>query len=231
MKRKIIIAIDGASSSGKSSLARDLAQTLKYQHIDTGSMYRSITLLGIREKIFNSDLWNQRKFVNFLKKMRLEFQFQWNKTLNETDIILNGENLRTKIQTDQINENVAFISQIPEIRRLLKKIQRKMGLGKGIVIDGRDIGNCVFPESDLKIFLKGSIEIRSYRKYKFLKKKNRNITFERVKKNIHNRDNIDINRKIDPLKKSYDHIEIDNTFLNIQEQIKMINQLINEIIK
>ncbi|WP_185869581.1 (d)CMP kinase [Blattabacterium cuenoti] len=222
---KIIIAIDGYSSSGKSTLAKAISKKLKYKYIDTGSMYRGITLLAIQKKMFNSDLWNVSNFIPFLKK--INFKFKWNKKFNKTNIFINKENIQSKIRSIEVTKKVSLIARIPEIREILTTMQKNMGKKKGIVMDGRDIGLSVFPKSELKIFMKGSIDIRSYRRYKELKKKGIKITYDEVKKNIIYRDIMDTSRHISPLKKSSDYIEIDSTFINIEEQLNLIFQLIN----
>ncbi|WP_185860684.1 (d)CMP kinase [Blattabacterium cuenoti] len=226
MNRKIIIAIDGFSSSGKSTLAKAISKKLKYKYIDSGAMYRSVALLAIQKKIFDSDLWNTRNFIPILKEISLKLK--WNKKYNQTDIFLNKENIRSKIRSEKVTTKVSLIAQIPEIREKLTLMQRNIGRNKGIVIDGRDVGNYVFPKSELKIFMKGSIEIRSYRRYQDLKKKGEEVSYEEVKKNLIYRDMMDTSRKISPLTKSIDSIEIDNTFMSIEEQLNLIFQLINK---
>ncbi|BBA17483.1 (d)CMP kinase [Blattabacterium cuenoti] len=227
MNQKIIIAIDGYSSSGKSTLAKAISKKLKYKYIDSGAMYRSVTLFAIQNKIFNSDLWNIQNFIPILKEINLKFK--WNKKYNQTDIFLNKENILYKIRSEQVEDKVNFISQIPEVREKLTLMQRNMAEEKkGIVVDGRDIGNYVFPKSELKIFMKGSIEIRSYRRYKDLKKRGKKISYEEVKKNLIYRDIMDTSRNISPLKKSIDSIEIDNTFLSVEKQLNLIFKLINK---
>ncbi len=227
MNQKIIIAIDGYSSSGKSTLAKAISKKLKYKYIDSGAMYRSIALFAIRKNIFDSDLWNIRNFIPLLKEINLKFK--WNQKYNRTDIFLNEENIQSKIRSEQVESKVSFISQFPEIREKLTLLQRNLGEDKGIVVDGRDVGNYVFPKSELKIFMKGSIEIRSYRRYKDLKNRGKEVSYEEVKKNIIHRDIMDTSRNISPLKKSIDSIEIDNTFLSIEKQLNLIFQLIKKI--
>ncbi len=227
MNQKIIIAIDGYSSSGKSTLAKAISKKLKYKYIDSGAMYRSIALFAIRKNIFDSDLWNIQNFIPLLKEINLKFK--WNQKYNRTDIFLNEENIQSKIRSEQVESKVSFISQFPEIREKLTLMQRNLGEDKGIVVDGRDVGNYVFPKSELKIFMKGSIEIRSYRRYKDLKNRGKEVSYEEVKKNIIHRDMMDTSRNISPLKKSIDSIEIDNTFLSIEKQLNLIFQLIKKI--
>ncbi|WP_185868998.1 (d)CMP kinase [Blattabacterium cuenoti] len=229
MNDKIIISIDGYSSSGKSSLAKEISKKLKYKYIDTGAMYRGVTLLAIRKGIFNSDLWNVQNFIPFLKN--INFKFICNNKIDQTDIFLNGENIQSEIRSLDVTKKVSFISQIPEIREKLTLIQKNFGEKKGIVMDGRDIGSSVFPKSELKIFMKGSIEVRSYRRYRDLQKIGEQISYEEVRTNIIHRDIMDTSRTISPLKKHIDYIEIDNTFLSMEKQLNLIFQLINKIKK
>ncbi|WP_185871615.1 (d)CMP kinase [Blattabacterium cuenoti] len=224
--KKIIIAIDGYSSSGKSTLAKAISEKLKYKHIDSGALYRSIALFAIQKKIFNSDLWNVHNFIPLLEKINLKFK--WNKKYGQTNIFLNEENIQSKIRTEKIGKKVSLLAQIPEIRKILTVMQRNIGKNKGIVVDGRDIGNYVFPKSEIKIFMKGSIEIRSYRRYQDLKKRGEKVSYEEVKKNLIHRDIMDVSRNISPLKKSVDSVEIDNTSMTIEEQLNLIFQLINK---
>lgn len=210
-------------------MGKAISEKLKYKYIDSGALYRSVTLFAIRKKIFDSDLWDIKNFIPLLKDMNLKFQ--WNKKYNKTDIFLNKENIQDKIRSEKVATKVSFIAQIPEIREKLTSIQRNIGKNKGIVIEGRDVGNYVFPKSELKIFIKGSVEIRSYRRYKDLKKRGEKVSYEEVRKNIVHRDMMDISRNISPLKKSRDSIEIDNTYLSIEEQLNIIFQLINKIKK
>ncbi|WP_185863218.1 (d)CMP kinase [Blattabacterium cuenoti] len=224
--RKIVITIDGYSSSGKSTLAKAISKKLQYNYVDSGAMYRSVTLFAIRKKVFNSDLWNVQNFTSLLKEINLKFK--WNKKYNRTDIFLNKENIQSKIRSEKVATKVSLIAQLPEVRKKLTLIQRNIGKNRGIVIDGRDAGNYVFPKSELKIFMKGSIEIRTYRRYQDLKKRGYEVSYEEVKKNLIYRDIMDTSRNISPLKKPVDSIEIDNTFLSIEEQLNFIFQLINK---
>ncbi|WP_185851542.1 (d)CMP kinase [Blattabacterium cuenoti] len=228
--QKIIIAIDGYSSSGKSTLAQKISKILKYTYIDTGAMYRSIALLAIQKNVFNSDLWNLTNLIPFLKN--IDFQFQWNKILNRTDFLFNKKNVQYEIRSKEVTNKVSLIARIPEVREILTMKQRNfvknIPLNKGIIIDGRDIGNIVFPQSKLKIFMTSSIEIRSYRRYKEIKKRGELSSYEEIRKNILYRDMIDISRKISPLKKPIDSIEIDNTFLNTEKQLMLVLQLIKK---
>ncbi|WP_185850961.1 (d)CMP kinase [Blattabacterium cuenoti] len=227
MNKKISIAIDGFSSSGKSSLAKKLSKKLGYSYIDTGAMYRSITLLAIRNKVFNSDLWNIQNFLPILKNINL--QFKWNEITNQTEIFLNEENIQSEIRSVEVSDKVSFLARIPEIREKLMIIQKKFVNQKGIIMEGRDIGYKILPKSELKIFMRGSIDVRSYRRYQDYQKQGKKISYENVKKNLLYRDNMDLSRKISPLKQSINSVEIDNTYENIEKQINFILKFYNKI--
>ncbi|WP_185872729.1 (d)CMP kinase [Blattabacterium cuenoti] len=225
--KKIIISIDGYSSSGKSSLSKQLAEHFKYYYINTGDMYRGITLLAIRQKMFNSDLWNVTNFIHYLNN--IHFTFKWNKKINEIETFLNNENIKNQIKSRQVTEKVSLLASIPEIREKLNVIQKKLVsiYKNGLLIEGRDIGTTIFPQAKIKIFMKGSTEIRSFRRYKELKKKGEKISYEKVKQNILYRDMLDISRKYSPLQKPIQNcIEIDNTYLSINKQFNIILQFI-----
>ncbi len=225
-----IISIDGYSSSGKSLLAKQLSNKLKYYYINTGAMYRCITLLAIRQKMFNSDLWNVTNFIPYLNN--IHFTFKWNKQMNKIETFLNNENVQDQITSIQVTEKVSVLASIPEIRKKLNIIQKKLIYiynKKGLVIEGRDIGTTICPQAKIKIFMKGSTEIRSFRRYKELKKEGQIISYDKVKHNILYRDNLDLYRKYSPLQKPTKNcIEIDNTYLSIDKQFHIILKLINK---
>lgn len=221
-KKKIIITIDGASSMGKSSLAKKLAQKLKYNYIDSGAMYRAVTLLAIQKNIFNINHYNKKEIIFELLSEIKSLYFKYNINTGNKDIILNGENVEQEIRTMIVSEKVSFISLIPEIRKKLLSIQRKIGKNGGLVVDGRDIGSVVFPNANLKIFLKASLKRRVYRRYKELIKIQKNISYKKVYKNIIKRDFLDINRINSPLIKPKDAIEIDNTNISFEKQLENI---------
>ncbi|WP_185852743.1 (d)CMP kinase [Blattabacterium cuenoti] len=229
MNPKMIITIDGYSSSGKSTLAQALSRRLAYSHIDTGAMYRSIALLAIRKKIFNSDLWNVKNFIPVLNN--INFQFKWNKKLNQTEIFLNKENVQSEIKSIEVTDKVSFIARIPEIREKLAAIQKKFGNQKGVIMEGRDIGHKIFPHSELKIFMKGSLDLRAHRRHQDFQKKGKKVSYEEMRRNIFHRDMMDLSRKISPLQKPIDSVEIDNTFLNVEKQLDLVLQLIDKIRK
>jgi len=216
MAKKIIITIDGWSSCGKSTLAKQLAKELGYVYVDSGAMYRAITLYFLRNNID----WKEKKEVkNALKSINLEFIF--NAKSNSSEIYLNGENVEYLIRDLIIAEKVSDVSTIREVREFAVAQQQKMGEKKGIVMDGRDIGTVVFPKAELKIFMTADNAVRVQRRFKELYEQNPNISIEEVKNNLEMRDYIDSNREISPLRKAKDAIELDNTDLTPSQQFKM----------
>lgn len=221
--KNIIITIDGWSSCGKSTLAKQLAKELGYVYIDSGAMYRAITLYFLRNHIN----WLDRdQVVNALKNIIISFNY--NDNTKQSEIYLNGENVEYVIRDLVIAEKVSDIATIKEVRTFAVAQQQKMGVEKGIVMDGRDIGTTVFPNAELKIFMTADIAVRVQRRYKEMFEKNPNISIEDVKANLEMRDHIDSNREISPLRKAKDAIELDNTALGINQQLKIAMQLINK---
>jgi len=214
--KKIIITIDGYSSCGKSTLACQLATKLNYIFIDSGAMYRAITLYFLRNHID----WNNRKrVVEALKNINLEFIY--NPYTQKSDIYLNNENVESLIRDMLVSENVSSVSTVKEVREFAVAQQRKMGEKKGIVMDGRDIGTTVFPHAELKIFMTADTAVRVERRFKELYEKDHNITIEDVKTNLAMRDYIDSNREVSPLCKADDSLLLDNTNLTVEEQLKV----------
>lgn len=213
---KIIITIDGYSSCGKSTLARELASELNYIFIDSGAMYRAITLYFLRNHV---DWNNRKKVTEALKNINLEFIY--NPHTFKSDIYLNGENVEALIRDMLVSENVSNVSTIKEVRDFAVAQQRKMGERKGIVMDGRDIGTTVFPDAELKIFMTADTSVRVERRYKELFDKDPTISIEEVKINLEMRDYIDSNRKVSPLRKAEDALVLDNTNLSEKEQLKI----------
>jgi cytidylate kinase len=213
MAKKIIITIDGWSSCGKSTLAKQLAKELGYVYVDSGAMYRAITLFFLRNHID----WTEKKAVKkALKEINLEFIF--NPKTKISEIYLNDENVEYAIRDLVIAEKVSDVSAIKEVRDFAVAQQRKMGAKKGIVMDGRDIGTVVFPEAELKIFMTADNAVRVERRFKELFEKNPNVTIEEVKNNLEMRDYLDSHRKISPLKKAKDAFELNNTHLTPTQQ-------------
>ena len=214
--KKIIITIDGWSSCGKSTLAKQLAKKLGYVYVDSGAMYRAITLFFLRNHID----WTDRKEVkNALKEIALEFIF--NEQAQSSEMYLNGENVEYVIRDLVIAEKVSDVAAIKEVREYAVAQQQKMGKKKGIVMDGRDIGTVVFPKAELKIFMTADNAVRVERRFNELYEKNPNISIEEVKTNLEMRDYIDSNREISPLKRASDALELDNTRLSIEQQLEI----------
>ena len=213
MAKKIIITIDGWSSCGKSTLAKQLAKELGYVYVDSGAMYRVITLYFLRNNI---DFAEKKEVKEALKSITLEFVF--NPKSNSSEIYLNGENVEYLIRDLIIAEKVSDVAAIKEVREFAVAQQQQMGTKKGIVMDGRDIGTVVFPKAELKIFMTADNAIRVQRRFKELYEKNPNVTVEEVKDNLEMRDYIDSHREVSPLRKAKEAIELDNTYLTQKEQ-------------
>jgi len=214
MPSRIIITIDGWSSCGKSTLAKQLAKKLGYLYVDSGAMYRAITLYFLRNNI---DTTNKSEINAALESINLDFIYNPQRQLSE--IFLNGENVEYLIRDLIIAEKVSHVAAIKEVREFAVAQQRKMGKNKGIVMDGRDIGTVVFPKAELKIFMTADNAIRVQRRFKELFEKNPNITIEEVKNNLEMRDYIDSNREVSPLRKAKDALVLDNTNLTEREQL------------
>ncbi|HVX25029.1 MAG TPA: (d)CMP kinase [Parafilimonas sp.] len=216
MRQKIIIAIDGYSSCGKSTLAKQLASALHYVYVDSGAMYRAITLYFLRNGI---NLKKEKDIAEALNNIHLSFSFDNN--TNKSIIYLNDENVEAEIRDMLISEKVSEVAAIKAVRTFAVDQQRKIGNQKGIVMDGRDIGTTVFPKAELKIFMTADITIRVERRFKELYKANKNITIEEVKNNLEMRDYIDSNREISPLRKADDAHILDNSNLTMAQQLKI----------
>lgn len=224
MSSKIIITIDGFSSCGKSTLAKQLAKKLNYTYIDSGAMYRAITLYFLRNNI---DLLNEKEIRDALKNISLEFVV--NKTSGSSEIYLNGENVEYIIRDLVIAEKVSDVAALKDVRTFAVSAQQKMGDQKGIVMDGRDIGTTVFPDAEVKIFMVADEAVRVERRFAEMFDKNPNISLDEIKSNIAMRDYIDSNRKISPLRKAADAIELDNTNLTQKEQLDFALKLVRKI--
>jgi cytidylate kinase len=221
MAKKIIVTIDGWSSCGKSTLARELAKILGYTYIDSGAMYRAITLYFLRNHV---DWTDKKEVTSALKNITLEFISNTNS--GHSEIYLNGENIEYVIRDLVIAEKVSDVSAIKEVRAFAVKEQHKMGEKKGIVMDGRDIGTTVFPDAEVKIFMVADAPVRVERRFKELFEKNPNISITEIKTNLEMRDYIDSHREVSPLRKADDAVELDNTSLTEKEQLDFALQLI-----
>ncbi|MBT8185084.1 MAG: (d)CMP kinase [Eudoraea sp.] len=217
---KITVAIDGYSSTGKSTLAKQLAKALDYIYVDTGAMYRAVTLFALRNGFIGGKKNNISALVKLLPRIRLKFVY--NKELGFSEMYLNDENVEKEIRTLEVSKFVSQVAAIEQVRYKLVDMQKKMGKKKGIVMDGRDIGTVVFPEAELKIFMTASPEIRAHRRYKELLEKGERVKFKEVLKNVQNRDYIDSHREISPLVRADDAIEFDNGDMGREEQFERI---------
>ncbi|WP_315363350.1 (d)CMP kinase [Prevotella jejuni] len=219
--KKITIAIDGFSSCGKSTMAKDLAKEIGYIYVDTGAMYRSVTLFALRHNLFNADgTIREEELKEQMKDINISFQL--NKTTGRPDTYLNGENVENAIRTMEVSSHVSPIATLAFVREALVAQQQRMGAEKGIVMDGRDIGTVVFPKAELKIFVTASAEVRAQRRYDELKAKGMDADYADILKNVEERDYIDSHRATSPLRKADDAIELDNSNLTIAEQKKWL---------
>jgi len=215
---KIIIAIDGHSSCGKSTLARSLARRLGYTYIDSGAMYRAVTLYLLRHDISAAE---RERIDAVLPKLQLSFN-------NKNEMLLNGENVEHEIRQMKVSNYVSEVAAVPEVRRAMVRQQQEMGRQRGIVMDGRDIGSVVFPDAELKIFLTASSETRAQRRYEELQQKGYPSTIAEVEKNLAHRDHIDSTREDSPLKQAADAIIIDNTKLSREAQLARALELAHQ---
>jgi cytidylate kinase len=215
--KKIIIAIDGYSSCGKSTLAKELAKKLGYTYVDSGAMYRAVTLYCIENGIIKNGKFSVTDVIAAMDKIHLEFRN--NPNTHSSEIYLNGRNVEKEIRQMEVSNYVSPVSTIKEVREKISALQREFGHEKGIVMDGRDIGTNVFPDAELKIFMKADENIRAQRRWKELIEKNINISLDEVKANIVARDYEDTHREHNPLRQAPDAIVLDNSFLSIDEQL------------
>ncbi len=228
-EKKIIIAIDGHSSCGKSTMAKQLAQQLGYIYIDTGAMYRVVTLVALRNGWITDKVPDKAKVIKGLKDIHISFE--WDEKQGKNTTFLNGENVEDEIRSLEVSDNVSPISTIAEVREEMVKQQRENGINKGIVMDGRDIGTVVFPNAELKIFMTASPEVRAQRRYLELKEKGLDVSFEEVLANVEGRDKIDSSRAASPLKQADDALVLDNSNLSREEQLKWTINKVKEIVR
>ncbi len=228
MTKKIIIAIDGFSSTGKSTLAKQLANHLGYIYVDTGAMYRAVAYFAMQHGYISKNFFDKDLLIQALNTIKL--QFKYNQNLAFAEMFLNDENVEQQIRTIEVSSFVSRVAEISEVRAMLVQQQQEMGTESGIVMDGRDIGTVVFPEAELKIFMTASASTRAQRRYEELVSKNPDITFDEVLQNVEERDYIDTHRDDSPLVKADDAVEIDNSYLTISEQFEIVLELVSEII-
>jgi cytidylate kinase len=226
MEKRLIIAIDGYSSCGKSTFAKSIAKLLDYIYIDSGAMYRAVTLYSLRKKFAGEWGINVDGIISGLKDIMIDFVY--NPDIMEYETFLNSENVEREIRSMEVTGNVSRVSQIYEVRARLVELQREIGSSKGIVMDGRDIGTVVFPDADIKIFMTASIDIRAKRRFDELKEKGIAGEFEEIKRNIIARDIADENRDISPLLRADDAIILDNSRMSVVDQMAWIEQIIEK---
>lgn len=229
MSKKITIAIDGFSSTGKSTLAKQLATHLGYVYVDTGAMYRAVTFFAMQNGYISKDFFDQQSLINSLPYIKLNFIF--NPDLGFGEMYLNDVNIEKEIRTLEVSNLVSLVAEVSEVRAKLVEQQQEMGKEKGIVMDGRDIGTVVFPKAELKIFMTASPETRAQRRFEELKGKGQQVSFDEVLKNVVDRDYIDTHRQDSPLRKAEDAIEIDNSYLTKDEQFKAVLEMIDAVTK
>lgn len=226
MTNKITIAIDGFSSTGKSTLAKQLAQHLGYVYVDTGAMYRAVTYYAMQKEYITTSGFDVAALVNDLPKISLQFQF--NPALGFAEMYLNGVLVEKEIRTIEVSNFVSKIAEVSEVRAKLVEQQKEMGKNKGIVMDGRDIGTVVFPDAELKVFMTASASTRAQRRFDELVAKGDAVTYEEVLKNVEERDYIDTHRDDSPLVMAHDAIAVDNSALNREEQFAVVLDLVSQ---
>lgn len=220
MKKKINVAIDGHSSCGKSTLAKALAKELNYIYVDTGAMYRAMALYALQNKLIDSDGVKEERLLEYLDKVYITFKYN-PKTLN-VETYLNGSNVEKEIRSMQVSKYVSPISTIRQVRLKLVRLQQRMAENRGVIMDGRDIGSVVLPDAELKFFMTAEAHIRAERRFKELKDKGVDISFQEVLENVNTRDRIDSSREHDPLKQAEGAIVIDNSNLTLEEQFQFM---------
>jgi cytidylate kinase len=225
MKKKIVIAIDGTSSSGKSSFARRIAAKLGYTFIDTGAMYRAVTLYAMRNGFVAPDgTIDKNGLIDALSAISIAFTPQ-------NEVLLNGENVEAEIRTIGVSEHVSAVSQIPEVRAQQVHFQQHIGAPKGVVMDGRDIGTVVFPDAELKLFMTADPEVRAMRRYRELLDQGQKVSLEEVIENIRARDRADTTRAVSPLRKAPDALTLDNSRMSLDEQMAWVMEKIDKLTK
>ncbi|MDD4759206.1 MAG: (d)CMP kinase [Bacteroidaceae bacterium] len=225
--KKIIIAVDGYSSCGKSTMAKQLAKEIGYIYVDSGAMYRAVTLLALRAKLFSTDGKIQEKQLKALLP-KMQISFKYNAETGMPNTYLNNENVEKEIRTMVVSSHVSPIAVLSEVRAALVAQQQQMGKEKGIIMDGRDIGTTVFPNAEMKVFVTASPEIRAQRRFDELKSNGQNASFDDVLKNVENRDYIDSHREISPLRQASDAVVLDNSHLTREEQLNWLLNLYHQ---
>ncbi|MBQ3186486.1 MAG: (d)CMP kinase [Alistipes sp.] len=223
---KIIIAIDGYSSCGKSTFAKAIAARLGYIFIDTGAMYRAVTLYALEHGAIRSGIVDEEEVVRLLKEIQITFRF--NPERGASDIYVNGDRVEGKIRTIEVSNCVSAVSAIAEVREMLVRMQQEMGRRKGVVMDGRDIGTVVFPDAELKIFMTADPKVRAQRRYDELTAKGDKVSLEEIEQNVRDRDYQDMHRAISPLRQAEDAIVLDNSQMTVEEQMTWVMEQIEQ---
>ena len=227
--KKITIAIDGYSSCGKSTMAKDLAREVGYIYIDSGAMYRAVTLYCLENGLFTNESIDTERLETAMPHIRISFEL--NPETQRPMTFLNGKNVEDRIRTMEVSNRVSPVAALPFVRKALVELQQEMGRAKGIVMDGRDIGTAVFPDAELKIFVTASAEIRAQRRYDELKAKGQEASFEEILTNVKERDYIDQNREVSPLRQAEDALLLDNSNMTIEEQKQWLAARFAEAVK
>ena len=227
-KKKIIIAIDGFSSCGKSTFAKAIAAKLGYIFIDTGAMYRAVTLYALEQGAIVDGQVNESMLVELLPKVNISFVF--NSERGASDIYVNGEFAEDRIRSIEVSNCVSKVSQILQVREKLVAMQQQMGQSRGVVMDGRDIGTVVFPDAELKLFMTADARVRAERRYAELKAKGDTVSFDEVLENVISRDEADVNRAISPLRRADDAVELDNSYMSVEEQMAWFMERYEQIV-
>lgn len=227
LTKKIVIAVDGYSSCGKSSYAKLIASELSYLYIDSGAMYRAVTFYALNNSLVtNGFILRQKELIKHLGNIVIEFRTK--DSYSNYHTFLNGVDIEDDIRNVAVSEVVSLVSKIPEVREYLVHLQQEMGRDKGIVMDGRDIGTVVFPQAEMKIFMTADVEVRARRRFDELKGKGMDVSFDEIKKNIKKRDYNDENRKVSPLRKADDALILDNSYMSFDDQMLWFKQRLKE---
>ncbi len=227
-KKKIVIAIDGFSSCGKSTFAKAIASKLGYIFIDTGAMYRAVTLYALEQGAIVDGVVDEARIVELLPEVEISFRF--NEARGASDIYVNGVYAEERIRTIEVSNCVSRVSSIGEVREKLVAMQQQMGRSRGVVMDGRDIGTVVFPDAEMKIFMTADAGVRAERRYKELTAKGDDVTLEEILENVISRDKADMTRAISPLRRAEDALELDNSYMSVEEQMAWFMERYNEIV-
>jgi cytidylate kinase len=227
IEKKLIIAIDGHSSCGKSTVAKDLAKKINYTYIDSGAMYRVVTLFAMRNDLINNELVDENKLAHIIDQVSISFNYNEEKQRHET--FLNGELVEDEIRRLDVSNKVSLIAKIKFVREKMVAFQRELSKEGGVIMDGRDIGTVVFPNAELKIFMTADVEVRAIRRFKELKEKGDDISLEEIRENVKKRDYIDENRDESPLRQAEDAIVLNNSHMTKEEQLEWIVARMNDI--